>query len=272
LLLDRAFPEREARPVPPNHRRRFASIRWSCRLGRHDRRALRQRSGDLGDAARGNYRWAEEVAGPVPTSTAPRRGAERAHPRQHEAAALAARGRAAQPGRGSAAPRSAPAERPARARDRRRTAAVPGEHERAMPRSPCCAARLRARRPARRVRHPAAGRTGAAARLRAELDRAEGRAIAGRRSLQRATENARPGRRRDIRSATAEQQLPMPVRPGFARRAGLGPDAGDGPLGRMTAQLQERDDKIARLEFGSRPDARESTPPRKRSTAALGRS
>ena len=90
----------------------------------------------------------------------------------------------------------------------------------------------------------------ARAALRAELDRAEGARSLAERSLQRATENARLGAEDEmIRLATAEQQLADACSDRDRLAAQLAVlTAGDGPIGRMTVQLEERDAAISRLE------------------------
>ncbi len=89
----------------------------------------------------------------------------------------------------------------------------------------------------------------ARAELRAELEHAEAARSLAERVLERATESARQGAEDEmIRLATAEQQL-VDVRSDrdqlAARLAAL--TAGDGPIGRMTAQLEEKDAENSRL-------------------------
>ena len=90
----------------------------------------------------------------------------------------------------------------------------------------------------------------ARAALRAELEHAEGARSLAERSLQRATENARLFAEDEmIRLATAEQELADASSDRDRLAAQLAElTAGDGPIGRMTAQLEERDAAISRLE------------------------
>jgi chromosome segregation ATPase len=90
----------------------------------------------------------------------------------------------------------------------------------------------------------------ARAALRVELEHAEGARSLAERSLQRATENARLFAEDEmIRLATAEQELADASSDRDRLAAQLAElTAGDGPIGRMTAQLEERDAAISRLE------------------------
>ena len=85
--------------------------------------------------------------------------------------------------------------------------------------------------------------------MRAELERAEAAQSLAERSLDRATEHARQGAEDAIiRLATAEQQL-ADARSDRDRLADqlAALTAGDGAIGRLTAQLEERDAENARL-------------------------
>ena len=89
----------------------------------------------------------------------------------------------------------------------------------------------------------------ARAELRVELERAEAARSLVERSLERATENARHGAEDEmIRLATAEQAL-ADLRSDRDRLAAQWAEltAGDGAIGRMTAQLEENDAEISRL-------------------------
>jgi chromosome segregation ATPase len=90
---------------------------------------------------------------------------------------------------------------------------------------------------------------GARADLRAELDRAEAARSLAERSLQRATENARHGAEDEmIRLATAEQEL-ADTRSDRDRLAAKLAEltAGDGAIGRLTAELDNKTSEIGQL-------------------------
>jgi len=104
----------------------------------------------------------------------------------------------------------------------------------------------------------------ARAALRAELDRAEAARSLAERSLQRATENARHGAEDEmIRLATAEQELADARSDRDRFRAQLDElTSGDGAIGQMTAQLEDKEAEIVRLgiriaDLGARIDASE---------------
>ena len=89
----------------------------------------------------------------------------------------------------------------------------------------------------------------ARAELRAELERAEAARSLAERSLQRATENARHGAEDEmIRLATAEQELADARSDRDRFKTQLDElTSGDGAIGRMTAQLEEKDAEILSL-------------------------
>jgi chromosome segregation ATPase len=217
------------------------------------RRALRQRLADLETAARRNYRSAEE-ARRVLADEHQRLEQElsaRTHA-QHEAAALRREvERLSQEEAKRGAQERSRAERAARAEIADELQRFHEEHERAMHEVTVLRSSLSEHdglldEYVTRLRDE----QGLRAELRAELDRAEAARSLAERSLLRATENARHGAEDEmIRLATAEQQL-ADARSDRDRLAAQLSEltAGDGPLGRMTAQLQERDDEIGRLQ------------------------
>jgi hypothetical protein len=217
------------------------------------RRALRQRLAELERAARRNYRSAEE-ARRVLADEHERLEQElnaRTHA-QHEAAALRREvERLSQEEAKRGAQERSRAERAARAEIADELKRFQEEHERVVHEVSVLRSSLSEHdglldEYVSRLRDE----QGLRAELRAELDRAEAARSLAERSLLRATENARHGAEDEmIRLATAEQQLAdaLSDRDRLASRlAEL--TAGDGPLGRMAAQLRERDDEAGRLE------------------------
>ncbi len=214
------------------------------------RRALRQRLTELEDAARRNYRSAEE-ARRVLADEHQRLEQElsaRTHA-QHEAAALRREVErlSTDESRRSAQERTR-AEREARAEIADELRQFQEEHERVMREMVELRSSLSEHdglldEYVTRLRDE----QGLRAEMRADLDRAEAARSLAERSLLRATENARHGAEDEmIRLATAEQQLAdaRSDRDRYAQQlAEL--TAGDGALGRMSLQLEERD---ARLE------------------------
>ena len=254
LLLDELLAERERAQVPPTPPPALSvdpvAVPDSADTSR---RALRHRLADLEDAAQRNYRSAEE-ARRVLADEHQRLEQElsaRTHA-QHEAAALRREVERLSPeeSRRSAQERTR-AERAARAEIADELRQFQEEHERVMHEMTVLRSSLSEHdglldEYVTRLRDE----QGLRAELRAELDRAEAARSLAERSLLRATENARHGAEDEmIRLATAEQQL-ADARSDRDRLAAQVSEltAGDGPLGRMTAQLQERDDEIGRLE------------------------
>jgi chromosome segregation ATPase len=252
--LDELLAERERVQAPPTPPPALSvdpvAVPDSADTGR---RALRQRLADLENAARRNYRSAEE-ARRVLADEHQRLEQElnaRTHA-QHEAAALR---REVERLSLDEAKRSAQernrAERAARAEIADELKRFHEEHERVMHEVTVLRSSLSEHdglldEYVTRLRDE----QGLRAELHAELDRAEAARSLAERSLLRATENARHGAEDEmIRLATAEQQL-ADARSDRDRLAAQVSEltAGDGPLGRMTAQLRERDDEIGRLE------------------------
>ncbi len=231
------------------------------------RRALRHRLTELEDAARRNYRSAEE-ARRVLADEHQRLEQElnaRTHA-QHEAAALRREVErlSTEETRRSVQERTRAA-RAARAEIADELRQFQEEHERVMHEMTVLRSSLSEHdglldEYVTRLRDE----QGLRAEMRAELDRAESARSLAERSLLRATENARHGAEDEmIRLATAEQQL-ADARSDRDRYAQQLSDltAGDGALGRMTVQLEEKDAETGRLgvriaDLGARIDASE---------------
>ncbi len=216
------------------------------------RRAVRQRLADLENAAVRNYRSAEEARRVLADEhqRLQEELAARTHA-QHEAAALRREvdRLTTEEAKRSAQERTR-AERAARAQIADELKRFQEEHERVVHEMTVLRSSLSEHdglldEYVTRLREE----QGPRAMLRAELDRAEAARSLAERSLQRATENARHGAEDEmIRLATAEQQLADAAsdRDRFsAQLADL--TSGDGAIGRLTAQVEERDAEIASL-------------------------
>jgi chromosome segregation ATPase len=253
LLLDELLAERERASAPPTPPPVLSvdpvAVPQAFDTGR---RALRHRLTELEDAARRNYRSAEE-ARRVLAAEHQRLEQElsaRTHA-QHEAAALRREVErlSAEEARSSAQERTR-AERAARAEIADELKQFHEEHERVVHELNVLRSSLSEHdglldEYVNRLRDEQSLR----AEMRTDLDRAEAAQSLAERSLLRATENARHGAEDEmIRLATAEQQLAdaRSDRDRYAQQlAEL--TAGDGALGRMTIEIGERDAEIGRL-------------------------
>lgn len=268
MLLDELLAERERANTPPTPPPVLTVDPVAVPpTADTSRRAVRQRLADLEDAAVRNYRSAEEARRVLADEhqRLQEELAARTHA-QHEAAALRREvdRLTTEEAKRSAQERTR-AERAARAQIADELKRFQEEHERVVHEMTVLRSSLSEHdglldEYVTRLREE----QGARAMLRAELDRAEAARSLAERSLQRATENARHGAEDEmIRLATAEQQLADAVsdRDRFAAQlAEL--TSGDGAIGRLTAQLEERDAEIASLgvriaDLGARIDASE---------------
>ncbi len=253
MLLDELLAERDRAQAPPTPPPVLSvdpvAVSQSVETGR---RALRHRLAELEDAARRNYRSAEEARRVLADEhhRLEQELSARTHA-QGEAAALRREVErlSSEESRRGAQDRSR-AERAARAEIADELRQFQQEHERVTHELSVLRSSLSENdglldEYVTRLRDE----QGLRAELRAELDRAEAARSLAERSLLRATENARHGAEDEmIRLATAEQQLAdaRSDRDRYAQQlAEL--TAGDGALGRMTLQLEERDADIGRL-------------------------
>ncbi len=253
MLLDELFAERERVPIVPTPTPVLTvdpvAVPSTIETGR---RAVRQRLAELESAARRNYRSAEEARRVLAEEhqRLQQEATARTHAQQEAAALRAELDRlSTEEARRSAQDRTR-AERAARAQVADELEQFQLEHERVVQEMTGLRSSLSEHdglldEYVMRLRDEQTAREG----LRAELERAEAARSLAERSLQRATESARHGAEDEmIRLATAEQQLAdaSSDRDRFAAQlAEL--TAGDGPIGRMTTQLEERDAEISRL-------------------------
>ncbi|MCU1468842.1 MAG: hypothetical protein JWM72_4770, partial [Actinomycetia bacterium] len=253
LLLDELLAERERAQLPPTPPPALtvdpvavpATVDTS-------RRAVRQRLAELENAARRNYRSAEE-ARRVLADEHQRLEQElsaRTHAQQEAAALRRELERLTTEETRRQAQERASAQRAARAEIADELKHFQDEHERALHEVAILRSSLAEHdglldEYVTRLRDE----QGARADLRVELDRAEAARSLAERSLQRATENARHGAEDEmIRLATAEQEL-ADTRSDRDRLAAKLAEltAGDGAIGRLTAELDAKISETAQL-------------------------
>ncbi|MDQ1455121.1 MAG: hypothetical protein QOH28_741 [Actinomycetota bacterium] len=252
MLLDELLAERErGQPVAPAPVLTVDPVAVPPTL-ESGRRAVRQRLADLESAARRNFRSAEEARRVLADEHERLQQEATARTQaQHEAAALRREvERLSTNEARRAAQERTRAERVARSQLSDELKQFQKEHELALQEMTELRSLLSEHdglldEYVTRLRDEQRAR----AELRAELEHAEAARSLAERVLERATESARQGAEDEmIRLATAEQQL-VDLRSDRDRLAAqvAALTAGDGPIGRMTAQLEEKDAESSRL-------------------------
>ncbi|MDQ1381265.1 MAG: hypothetical protein QOJ71_1984, partial [Actinomycetota bacterium] len=253
LLLDELLAERERAQLPPTPPPALTvdpvAVPATVDTGR---RAVRQRLAELENAARRNYRSAEEARRVLADEhlRLEQELSARTHAKQEAAALRRELERLTTDETRHQAQERASAQRAARAEIADELKHLQDEHEHALDE----VANLRSSLSEHdrlldeyvtRLRDE----QGARADLRVELDRAETARSLAERSLQRATENARHGAEDEmIRLATAEQEL-ADTRSDRDRLAAKLAEltAGDGAIGHLTAELDAKVSEIGQL-------------------------